>query len=764
MINAMGSAPSPQINNSGVRPPAITSNPNPVVTPVTPADSNNPPSFKKRSSKFSLKNVIAGVVLLVAIVGSVAAYVLSQQTQDVRNQAQMAYPCCTGSSPECQYMTNRTDCINPNDPFTCTWNTSACGAGPTNTPRPPTSTPQPSTAPVCCTGSSPECQYMTNRTDCINPNDPFTCTWNTNACGSGTTITPSPTPRCCYGNPSNGTICSDYNDSRNLCRATGCSWNAVLCGDNPTGSPANCQAGCYDPTPNDGYSECQTTMPHCPNGLNDDCECNQNGGTCEVDENGVPSLYACFYSCPYYYEEVPRSQWGGGCPPSTDSDITWTGYCEWYHDGNGKTAEQNMEAAKVAWMNQSYCGVRQWDSCLDSSWSEYGPPCEGQVTPPPAGPQCNNIQLLDSNNQVLTGDADRNLSRGSLVHFQCAATGAVHHYEFRVMQPNGTITKLAATGAMSSNYTLPETGRYAAQCRVCTSETTCHPYEDWPFAPQPTYSITGVVTPRVTTVPPTPTPTPFQMERRVIDWGTGDWQGPFSLRGLPGSGEIQATTLYALPNGQYQQIFWRGNTGYRRNVPVSGNIILWTSATQWESDTSGITGPNTGSGNVQALTTYRLPNGQYQQGLWRGNQGYSRTAPPTTDGSDINWSAPGASWSGPVAISSLPGSGDIQMFETYPLPNNTHYEQMIARSNIIYTRVVPVANGVLNFSAAQPWKTWDNSMTNQWLNPGRSSGNMQLLSIYQMPNTTTIYGISIWRGDTGYMKENMETIVRPTTW
>jgi hypothetical protein len=73
---------------------------------------------------------------------------------------------------------------------------------------------------------------------------------------------------------------------------------------------------------------------------------------------------------------------------------------------------------------------------------------------------------------------------GDQTTFTCGeVTGAVS-YVFRVMDPNGIISNLNATGQISAPYLINQSGTYFAQCQICTGSTqaSCH---DWETLPTP---------------------------------------------------------------------------------------------------------------------------------------------------------------------------------------------------------------------------------------------------------------------------------------
>jgi len=180
---------------------------------------------------------------------------------------------------------------------------------------------------------------------------------------------------------------------------------------------------------------------------------------------------------------------------------------------------------------------------------------------------------------------------------------------------------------------------------------------------------------------------------------TYSWSDPVAVDALPGSGDMQALSTYSLPGSFYQQKFWRGNQAYRRNIPIINSRLDWGNASDWENVESGTDLP--GSGNVQALTIYRLPDGSnYQEAVWRDGQGFIRNIP--VSGNLLNWDG-AADWSNPVALTVLPGSGDFQAQSVYPLPNGTHYQQAFWRGNQGSVRQIPIVSNQLDWGNVTAW-------------------------------------------------------------
>ena len=110
---------------------------------------------------------------------------------------------------------------------------------------------------------------------------------------------------------------------------------------------------------------------------------------------------------------------------------------------------------------------------------------------------------------------------------------------------------------------------------------------------------------------------------------------------------MQAQTAYVLPNKTLQQSFWRGNQGWVRIVPLRANGSPdWGRASSWHGPVGLSSLP--GSGSIQAQTATVFRNRTLVQGIWRSNQGWSRTVPLRADGTP-DWGRAGA-WSGPISL------------------------------------------------------------------------------------------------------------------
>ncbi len=178
--------------------------------------------------------------------------------------------------------------------------------------------------------------------------------------------------------------------------------------------------------------------------------------------------------------------------------------------------------------------------------------------------------------------------------------------------------------------------------------------------------------------------------------GSGTWRGPYSINALPGSGDIQASAGYVICN-RLRQGIWRNNEAYSRSAPIENGQPNWRKATSWGGPyhiDRNVKLP--GSGDIQTLATYVIGNTVYQ-GIWRGNQGFTRQAPIKNCAPD--WRNATA-WKGPLSINNLPGSGELQSISSHVVDDILYQE--IWRGNQGYRRNVPIINGQRKWQDA-PW-------------------------------------------------------------
>lgn len=178
-------------------------------------------------------------------------------------------------------------------------------------------------------------------------------------------------------------------------------------------------------------------------------------------------------------------------------------------------------------------------------------------------------------------------------------------------------------------------------------------------------------------------------------WGTGTgWLGTTSLDYLPGSGALQTQTYFVIGNTLWQGM-WRGNQGWSRTIPLHNGQIRWGSASSWSGPApiSGLPG----SGTLQTQSEFVVCNTLWQA-LWRGNQGWARTIP--IQGGQPVWGSASA-WTGPISISGLPGSGNMETQTEFAVGNTLW--QAFWRGGQGWTRTVPINNCNLNWNGASAW-------------------------------------------------------------
>lgn len=68
---------------------------------------------------------------------------------------------------------------------------------------------------------------------------------------------------------------------------------------------------------------------------------------------------------------------------------------------------------------------------------------------------------------------------GDTIKFSCANVEGISNYAFRVIEPGNVIRTLTATGRVSEPYTITKSGKFYAQCQICTSDDplSCQAFE-----------------------------------------------------------------------------------------------------------------------------------------------------------------------------------------------------------------------------------------------------------------------------------------------
>lgn len=96
---------------------------------------------------------------------------------------------------------------------------------------------------------------------------------------------------------------------------------------------------------------------------------------------------------------------------------------------------------------------------------------------PAVAPMCISIAMNNVSNPTAPATADPKL--GDNVTFTCGQVSAAERYIFKVIDPAGQTTNLVATGRVSAQFTITQSGKYFAQCQICTgsADSTCLPWE-----------------------------------------------------------------------------------------------------------------------------------------------------------------------------------------------------------------------------------------------------------------------------------------------
>ncbi|HEV2145919.1 MAG TPA: hypothetical protein VGR37_00735 [Longimicrobiaceae bacterium] len=187
----------------------------------------------------------------------------------------------------------------------------------------------------------------------------------------------------------------------------------------------------------------------------------------------------------------------------------------------------------------------------------------------------------------------------------------------------------------------------------------------------------------------------------TLQWGSArGWTEEWVPNGLPGSGSIQAYDIVTWPSRRMMESVWRTDTGYWRIINRNpGGEVDWWGSSGWSAPVGIGTLP--GSGSYQAQSDFVYPNGStLMQAIWRGGQGWYRTVPMLNG--EPNWGAASA-WSGPVALSTLPGSGTVQAQDEIVYTSGSALMQSFWRGDQGWHRTVPMLNGAPNWNAASVW-------------------------------------------------------------
>lgn len=483
----------------------------PVTANVTSSSSNvgpsNPtPAFHPAKKSFlkQPKAILGGLLMLVLVIGGVSAFSLSQEGQDLRQQASGK---CTADK-QCP------------DGWYCNKNKGEC--------KPPTNSGECRTSADCPGGGT-----MCLNNKCISNDQPT----------KPPITSPIPTNL-------NGVTCTTgietFKEGQHSCADNGAA-NCVVCGKRVTASggvigvwlsdPGNCgdnkkcggalpspfptlKPGQLSPTPN------PSGIQSCAGEPNKAVNCTEIAGP-----TGLPNRAVCgsYKTCNIGggYNACDKVAGTNGCKYTKTDGSICVGQCPDTIGGTGMVRCQctgtglndgiwTIGVLPPGGSCAQLCACTG-NTCLDCVKPTKKPPGPTDKPKPsntpiptlPPGPQCTTIKMFDMSNNELTGNEDKGLKPGQAVKFSCAGTGTIGSYEFRVILPDGTVHNKANTPALNTNtnitggYALPMSGRFTAQCRicyqppcpagqVCTQVLTCLPYEN--IASTPSTGITNAPT------------------------------------------------------------------------------------------------------------------------------------------------------------------------------------------------------------------------------------------------------------------------------
>ena len=158
----------------------------------------------------------------------------------------------------------------------------------------------------------------------------------------------------------------------------------------------------------------------------------------------------------------------------------------------------------------------------------------------------------------------------------------------------------------------------------------------------------------------------------------------------PGSGAVQSYTGYLVAD-QLREGIWRGNAGYLRAVPLTTEgRINWNAAPAW-SQVGGSTPP-------RAQDDYIIGNNYFQNVFWSETSCIEYRAPLDTNGNLIT-----SQQTQGACQTTAPGTGTIQSYTAWVV--NDQLREAMWRNNIGYMRTVPLnaAKTDAQWSSAPAW-------------------------------------------------------------
>lgn len=195
-------------------------------------------------------------------------------------------------------------------------------------------------------------------------------------------------------------------------------------------------------------------------------------GVCQTVTMSTPNSYGTMAACQSSCTPPPPPPPGSTPPPPQPPGYHCDSPCDGGAAGNTQCQTNDSRLSCVSTAQGNRCRLTTNPSSTN---------CQSA-----AGPMCLSLNLRNitrpndpANNDPKPGDA---------IQLTCGQVAGISRYTFRVIEPNGNIKKLAATGQVSEPYVVLANGQYSAQCQICTGQddASCLPFEN------PAHSPVGV--------------------------------------------------------------------------------------------------------------------------------------------------------------------------------------------------------------------------------------------------------------------------------
>lgn len=329
------------------------------------------------------------------------------------------------------------------------------------------------------------CTDANSYISCLNAKYTITDCLSGQMCTDGRCVEKTTATPTCFDGPPTASVCRGNVVNSN------CTGFQGICRANGTNDAGDTLCGCVPTTKIADNGSC-TDDANCASGY---CRKTQTPFVCRPASERPGTLPPAGQACPNNANQAAKYikfTCPNGCTYGTESDgvAAWRCYGE-----NGGTRQEattpltlnNEECGQVDVIdtNGNYCGYLpgQYTCNLDKCkvTTNSPPPSNPPSVPPtnPPGPICMSISMTNItrvNQSPILGDA---------VNFTCGTVTGASSYIFKVTEPDGGEVELQATGAVSTSYTISQSGRFHAQCQICVKTSSsaaeeCRPYETLP--------------------------------------------------------------------------------------------------------------------------------------------------------------------------------------------------------------------------------------------------------------------------------------------